>query len=196
MSATVPGVKPAGDYKIFVRLPGSSPATLLAYPTDGTPLDGQLVGSPVAFDFRTVDCTRAHQVPSVDGSFCVCTVGYKSAEDQAQSGSATVCEPCPEGFYKDNLEADDCQACEAFKTTLQTGSARASDCVCERGCVFCLTRGTTMIVRQFGHPRYARAIVASAVLHMSYAPEKALCVCVEEPNLFGHLKLCFNSDRS
>ena len=169
MTATVPGVTPAGNYEIFVRLPGSTPARLSAYPEDGLLLDGQLGGSPIAVTFNTVECALANQVPSVDGDACVCTIGYKSADDQAQAG--TVCEPCPEGSYRDDLETDMCQPCEAFKTTFQTASTQKSDCVCERGCVAHHHHASAMNVRQFGRPAMlTRASVASVVLCMLHPP--------------------------
>jgi len=119
---------------VVVRLPGSQPPTLSTYPEDGAALEGQLIGSPVMFTFQTVDCADVDQVPSVDGSFCVCAPGYTSVDPVEAGSGFTTCEPCPQGFFKDSIETNDCQPCDVSQSTLGTGSAHASDCVCKAGC--------------------------------------------------------------
>ena len=144
--ATIPNIKPAGRYQIIVRLPGATPTTLSAYPTDATSLDGQLGGSPVAFTFQTVECAEIDQVPSTDGSLCVCAPGYVLVEP-AGAGVTTTCEPCPQGFYRDNIDDNSCQACPAnyfcpgddtrhacpLNSTAPVSSSSVDNCVCDGG---------------------------------------------------------------
>lgn len=142
ISATIRNVKPAGRYRVIVRLAGSTPLTLTAYPPDGATLDGQLLDSPVAFTFETVKCDRSDLVPSTDGSACVCAPGYISAEPAAAGAAGpdddVTCEPCPQGSYREDIDAASCQACDvSTSSTLRAGSASASDCVCKAGCVLC-----------------------------------------------------------
>ena len=133
ISATIPNVRPAGRYQVVVRLPGSTPTSLSAYPRMDTL--GQLDGSPVDFTFDPVECAASDQVPSTDGSVCVCGPGYTRSEPAEAGSDVTTCEPCPQGFYKDDIEAISCQECDVTKFTLRAGSAHASDCVCKAGCV-------------------------------------------------------------
>ena len=134
ISAKYPNVKPAGQYQVIVRLPSATPTTLSAYPANATQ-SGQLLGSPVPFTFDAVSCEGyADQVPSTDGSDCVCGPGYTRVDDPSADADAMSCEPCPIGFYKDNIEASNCRvrcpgppyAPEAL--TLQTASARPGAC--------------------------------------------------------------------
>ena len=121
---------------MIVRLPSATPTTLSAYPADVATQSGQLLGSPVPFTFDAVSCEGyADQVPSTDGSDCVCGPGYTRVDDPSADADAMSCEPCPIGFYKDNIEASNCQACDVSRSTIRTGSAYASDCVCKAGCV-------------------------------------------------------------
>ena len=135
ISVKIPNVKPAGEYLVIVRLPGATPTTLSTYPSDVASLDGQLRGSPVNFTFEKVKCAEFNEVPSTDGSLCVCGPGYVRVEQAGSGGSTATCEACPQGFYRDNIDASSCQACDASRSTLSTGSAHASDCVCNPGCV-------------------------------------------------------------
>ena len=136
LSATISSVKPAGQYKMFVRLPGSTPIELTSYPgDDGAALEGQLMGSPLLFAFQNRVCSDANQVASSDGSFCVCAKGNTEDTEAANPTEGLRCKPCPQGFYKDDIDSIACQECDVKRTTIHAGSTYVLDCICETGYV-------------------------------------------------------------
>ena len=65
---------------------------------------------------------------------CLCSLGTEKRSPQAEGES--YCVECAAGKYRDNLSDLTCTQCaDAHATTILTGSASASACVCDRGYV-------------------------------------------------------------
>ena len=76
-----------------------------------------------AFDFSQCTCADGYVEVVRDGDRrCVCPKG--SSENAAQ-----VCEPCQQGFFKDEDSEAGCKPCLG-STTIGVGATNASDCVC------------------------------------------------------------------
>ena len=66
---------------------------------------------------------------------CLCSLGTKKRSPQAEGES--YCVECAIGKYRDNLSDLTCTQCaDGHATTILSGSASASDCVCDRGYVW------------------------------------------------------------
>jgi hypothetical protein len=62
---------------------------------------------------------------------CVCRPGFENQTEIGQDGE--MCEPCRQGFFKENLANASCVRCPANSWTLDDGSANVSACVCDPG---------------------------------------------------------------
>jgi hypothetical protein len=146
-AGTIENVKPAGQYRVFVRyaLLDDVPAPLAVYPPGGVVTDStQLQGSALAFTVEKTLCVApASQTPNSDGDQCVCRQGFFDADLQDDE---LVCEPCAVGTYRDNIVDPTCLSCPGASTTVNAASTAVGDCVCnvgtfdsetEAGCVSC-----------------------------------------------------------
>ena len=66
-----------------------------------------------------VDCPGENQIPSADGSSCMCERGHRQSEISSKDSDSLVCVPCGEGFFRRSENRDtSCELCpqEYFST--------------------------------------------------------------------------------
>jgi hypothetical protein len=133
-SGTIENVKPAGQYRVFVRyaLLDDRPEPLAAYPSGGVVTDPtQLQGSALAFTIERKECADPDsQTTNSDGDLCVCKQGFF---DTDLLDDELICEACAVGTYRDNIQQPFCSNCDGTYTTVSNASTAASDCVCDVG---------------------------------------------------------------
>ena len=133
-SGTIENVKPAGQYRVFVRyaLVDDVPVPMATYPSGGAVTDStQLQGSALAFTIeRTVCEDPDSQTTNSDGDVCVCKQGFYDAD---LLDGELICGACAVGTYRDNIVDPTCVSCPGTSTTVSTASTAAGDCVCDVG---------------------------------------------------------------
>eukprot|EP00727_Mastigamoeba_balamuthi_P004912 m51a1_g14419 hypothetical protein (1161) ;mRNA; f:478317-484320 len=108
-----------GD-QYFFTAPSFLPVADRNSTTFANRLRGQFLDEP-----RGPSCLRVRAcINSLwNGTHCVCRPGY---EDSGEG-----CSECPLGTYKRSAGRSSCIRCPVHSTTLNTGSTRLADCVCE-----------------------------------------------------------------